>query len=79
MLPEVSLNTQEQSEYDWIFWLCLYKSLALEAAEGGSRYDTIFHGEFGGQNETMWFWAKRGLTGKVEKGQWTVWQFQKSR
>ena len=27
------------------------------------------HGEFGGQIEMRRIWAKRGLTGKVEKGQ----------
>ena len=47
----------------------LNKILALGPPRGVLATTRFYRGEFGGQNETMWFWAKRGLTDTEKKGQ----------
>jgi hypothetical protein len=69
MFPEASFNAQEQYEYDRNRWLCCVKVWSWGPPRGVLATTRFHHGEFGGQNETMWFWAKRGLTGTEEKGQ----------
>jgi hypothetical protein len=72
MSPEVSFNAQEQYEYDWDRWLCCIRVWRWGPSRGVLATTRFHHDEFGGQIEMGSIWAKWGLTGLLEKGQFKV-------